>query len=140
LKKLIWDWDVVVSFVYCMSCCCCCCKIVLILNWKLNKKIWEELITYFPLIRLAPNRKRRVKYGSIFAYILVAVGTCLPSCCLATIGGDAQTARCSLKSTLIFAKYGKQAKNQSVHCWKKGFTVLHFTWDLYASVLMYIWL
>jgi hypothetical protein len=45
------------------------------------KKFWEELTTYFPLIRHGPYRKRR------FQRIFVAAGTCLPSRCLATIGG-----------------------------------------------------
>jgi hypothetical protein len=45
-----------------------------------NKKLWEELISYFPLIRHEPHRKRREQF-------LVAAGKCLPSRCLATIGG-----------------------------------------------------
>jgi hypothetical protein len=29
------------------------------LRWEKNKKFWEELIAYFPLIRHGPHRKRR---------------------------------------------------------------------------------
>jgi hypothetical protein len=45
------------------------------------KKLWEELITYFPLIRHEPHRKRRLQQ------LCVAVGTSLPSCYLTMIGG-----------------------------------------------------
>jgi hypothetical protein len=38
------------------------------------------MITYFPLIRHGPHRKRR------FQQFFMAAGTCLPSRCLATIG------------------------------------------------------
>jgi hypothetical protein len=45
-----------------------------ILGWgledKSNKKFWEELIVYFPLIRRGPDRKRRLQQffvaGGIF--------------------------------------------------------------------------
>jgi hypothetical protein len=40
----------------------------------------DELIAYFPLIRPGPHRKRLLQ-------LFVAAGTCLPSRCLATIGG-----------------------------------------------------
>jgi hypothetical protein len=52
----------------------------------LNKKFWEELITYFPLIRHGPQRKRRLQQ------FFVVSRTSLPSCYLATIG-DTQTNR-----------------------------------------------
>jgi hypothetical protein len=45
-----------------------------------SKKFWEELISYFPLIRYGPHRKRHQQF-------LVAAGTYLPSPCLATIEG-----------------------------------------------------
>jgi hypothetical protein len=47
----------------------------------LNKKIWKELIVYFPLIRHVPHRKRRLQH------FLVATGTYLPTCYLSTIRG-----------------------------------------------------
>jgi hypothetical protein len=48
--------------------------------WDINKKFWEELIAYFPLIRYRPHRKRRLRQ------LFVATGTCLRNHCLATIG------------------------------------------------------
>jgi hypothetical protein len=44
-----------------------------------NKKFWEELIAYFPLIRHEQHRKRRLQQ------FLVAAGMCLPSRCLEMI-------------------------------------------------------
>jgi hypothetical protein len=52
-----------------------------------NKKFWEELIAYVPLIRHEPYRKRRVKQ---FFYCCVCIrcgGNFIPSRCVATIGG-----------------------------------------------------
>jgi hypothetical protein len=46
-----------------------------------NKKFWEELIAYFPLIRHGQHRKPRLQQ------FLVAAGTCLPSCCLSATRG-----------------------------------------------------
>jgi hypothetical protein len=48
----------------------------------LNKKLWEKLIAYFPLILHGPHRKRRLQQ------FFVAPGTCLASRCLATVRGD----------------------------------------------------
>jgi hypothetical protein len=62
-----------------------------------NKKFWEELIAYFPMIRYGPHRKRRLQQ------FVVAAGTSLPSCYLATIGGytnrptDWPLMRCGLR-------------------------------------------
>jgi hypothetical protein len=47
--------------------------------WYLHKMFWEELITYFTLIRHWPHGKRRLQQFS------VALGTSLPNCYLATI-------------------------------------------------------
>jgi hypothetical protein len=44
-----------------------------------NKKLWKELITYFPLIRHGPHRKRHQQ-------MFIAAGTSLLCCYLATIG------------------------------------------------------
>jgi hypothetical protein len=44
----------------------------------LNKKLWEEVIADFPLIRHGPHRKWLFQP-------FIAVGTCLPSRCLAII-------------------------------------------------------
>jgi hypothetical protein len=52
-------------------------------KWLVKNKLWEELISYFPLIRNEPHGKRRVQQFSIVARIFVATGTCLPSRCLA---------------------------------------------------------
>jgi hypothetical protein len=52
---------------------------------KLNKKFWEELIAYFPLIH-DPNRKRHIQQF-IYCCVFVAAVTCLPRRCLATTGG-----------------------------------------------------
>jgi hypothetical protein len=38
-----------------------------------NKKFWEELIAYFPLIRHGPHRERRLRR------FFIAGGACLPS-------------------------------------------------------------
>jgi hypothetical protein len=46
-----------------------------------NKKFWEELISCFTFIRQGPHRKRCLQQ------FFVSAGTCLPSHCLATIGG-----------------------------------------------------
>jgi hypothetical protein len=48
---------------------------------RLNKKLGEDLIAYFPLIRHEPHRKRR------FQQFQDAAGMYLPSRCLATIRG-----------------------------------------------------
>jgi hypothetical protein len=48
---------------------------------KQNKKFWEELMAYFPLIQHGPHRKRHLQQ------FLFPAGTCLPSRCLATIRG-----------------------------------------------------
>jgi hypothetical protein len=48
--------------------------------FSLNKKFWEELIAYFPLIRHGPHRKRRLQQ------LFVAAETCSHSHCLAVIG------------------------------------------------------
>jgi hypothetical protein len=45
-----------------------------------NKKSWEKLIPYFPLIWHGPYRKRRPQQ------FFVAAGKCLPNRCLETIG------------------------------------------------------
>jgi hypothetical protein len=47
---------------------------------KRNKKFWEELITYFPLIQHGLNRKWCLQQFSI------VIGTCLPSQSLTMIG------------------------------------------------------
>jgi hypothetical protein len=46
-----------------------------------NKKLCQELIAYFPFIGHVPNRKRRLQK------FVVAAGTSLPNCYLATKGG-----------------------------------------------------
>jgi hypothetical protein len=48
---------------------------------RTNRKFWEELIAYFPLIRHGPHRKQFLQL------FFVAAGTCLLSYCLATIWG-----------------------------------------------------
>jgi hypothetical protein len=55
-------------------------------NFEKCKKFWEELISYFPLIRHAQHIKRRVNVSTVLC-VFVATGTCIPSCCLATMGG-----------------------------------------------------
>jgi hypothetical protein len=50
-----------------------------------NKKFWEELVTYFPLIRHGPHRKRRLQH------FFFAERTCLASRCLATSGKNTHT-------------------------------------------------
>jgi hypothetical protein len=47
----------------------------------INKKFWEELTAYCPLIRHGPHRKRRLQQ------FFVAAGASSPSCYLATTGG-----------------------------------------------------
>jgi hypothetical protein len=44
---------------------------------KYNKKFWEEITAYLPLIRLASHRKRSLQQ------FLISSGMCLPSRCLA---------------------------------------------------------
>jgi hypothetical protein len=46
-----------------------------------KKKFWEELMAYFPLIRLRPHRKRCLQQ------FFVAAGTSLQSCYIAAIRG-----------------------------------------------------
>jgi hypothetical protein len=46
-------------------------------NTTINKKLWEELLDYFPLIRHGPHRKRRLQQ------FFVAAGTSVPNCNLA---------------------------------------------------------
>jgi hypothetical protein len=46
---------------------------------KRNRKFWEELIAYYPLIRQGLQRK-------YLQQMFAAAGTCLPCRCLATIG------------------------------------------------------
>jgi hypothetical protein len=46
-----------------------------------NKRLWEELISYFPFIWHNLHRKRRLQQ------FFVVAATCLPGYCLATIGG-----------------------------------------------------
>jgi hypothetical protein len=54
---------------------------------EINKKFWEELIAYFPLIRHGPQRLLLDNYSSIVVCVFVAAVTIsLPSRCLATIG------------------------------------------------------
>jgi hypothetical protein len=53
-----------------------------------NKKFWEELIAYFPLIRHGPHRKQRVHPAVLLLlHVFIAAGKSLSSRCLATIGG-----------------------------------------------------
>jgi hypothetical protein len=47
----------------------------------LYKKFWEGSFTYFRLMRYGPHRKR------LFQQSFVAAGECLPSPCLAMMGG-----------------------------------------------------
>jgi hypothetical protein len=56
---------------------------VLSLKLKKDKKFWEELIAYFPLIWHGPHRKR--------SHCLAMIRGLLPSRCLATIGGYTDT-------------------------------------------------
>jgi hypothetical protein len=53
---------------------------------KLHKKLWEELITYFPLIRHGPHIKKNACNSPVFVCVFIAAITLLPSHCLATIG------------------------------------------------------
>jgi hypothetical protein len=53
-------------------------KLKFTMKWKSNNKYWEELISYFSLIRHGPPRKRHEQF-------FVATGTSLPCCYLATI-------------------------------------------------------
>jgi hypothetical protein len=50
-------------------------------NVRINKKFWEELIAYLPLIWHWPNRKRCLQQ------FFIAMRTCLMSRCLAMKGG-----------------------------------------------------
>jgi hypothetical protein len=56
---------------------------------QFNKYFWDQLISHFRLIRQGPHRKppSNNTNSSIVARVFVAVGYCLPSCCLATIRG-----------------------------------------------------
>jgi hypothetical protein len=54
---------------------------------SLNKKFWEELIAYFPLIRHGPHTKKDFSYNSFVACIFVAAVAFLLIRCLATIEG-----------------------------------------------------
>jgi hypothetical protein len=56
-----------------------------LVTFTVNKKFWEELITYFSLIQHGSYRKWCLQQ------FFVATGTCLPRHCLATIGGYTQT-------------------------------------------------
>jgi hypothetical protein len=63
-----------------------------------NKKFWEELIAYFPLIRHGQHRKQCVNIG---ACVLVTAVTFLPNRCLVTyiyrhrlIGGFHEVRHC----------------------------------------------
>jgi hypothetical protein len=64
-------------------------------NFISNKKFWEELIAYFPLIGYGPQKMTRPTIllllqsnsSSIVAFVFVAVVMFLPSPCLARIGG-----------------------------------------------------
>jgi hypothetical protein len=47
-----------------------------------NKKFWEELIAYFPLIRQGQHRNRRIQQ-----FFRCRAAKSLASCYLATIGG-----------------------------------------------------
>jgi hypothetical protein len=51
-----------------------------------NKKFWQELFTYFPLVRHAPHKNDAFNNYSIGACVFVAAVTSLPSRCLATVG------------------------------------------------------
>jgi hypothetical protein len=53
---------------------------------NINRKFWEELIAYFPVIRHGPHRKRRVQLFFYSACVFVAAVTFSPSRCLVTIG------------------------------------------------------
>jgi hypothetical protein len=60
---------------------------------KYKTTTFWELIPYFPLIRHGSHRKWRANSSFIVLCVFVAAVTCLPSRCLATIGGytDTQT-------------------------------------------------
>jgi hypothetical protein len=62
-------------------------------GFSINKKFWEELMAYFPLIRDGPYRKRRPQTILLMLRVFVATGTCIPSRCLATTSGDTYTDR-----------------------------------------------
>jgi hypothetical protein len=55
----------------------------------MKKKLWKELIICFPFISHRPHREQCLQQ------FFVAMGTCLPNCCLAMIGG------CILQSSPI---------------------------------------
>jgi hypothetical protein len=60
----------------------------------INKKFWEELIAYFPLIRRDRKENDVSSNSSIATCVLVAAGMCLPNRCLATaVGIHIQTQR-----------------------------------------------
>jgi hypothetical protein len=52
-----------------------------------NKKSWEELIAFFPMIRCRPYKKRRVQQFFYRPLYIPFAGTCLPSRCLETMRG-----------------------------------------------------
>jgi hypothetical protein len=53
---------------------------------KVNKKLWEELITYFPWYDTGQIENDASNNSSIVACVFVTAVIFLPSCCVATIG------------------------------------------------------
>jgi hypothetical protein len=49
--------------------------IIIIAFLTLSKKIWEEVITYFPLVRHGPHRSRRVKKSYVVVCVFFVVVT-----------------------------------------------------------------
>jgi hypothetical protein len=66
----------------------------------------EEVVVFFPLIQHGPNRKQRLQQ--------LAAGTCLPSRCLATIGGF--TSRPTDSTLIRHGPYRKRRVQQFIHC------------------------
>jgi hypothetical protein len=59
--------------------------------YNYNKKFWEEMIAYFPLIIHGPHVKYRVQNSSFDVRVFIAAVTCLPSRCLAKAVSSAST-------------------------------------------------
>jgi hypothetical protein len=90
--------------------------------YRLNKKFWEELIIYFPLIPRGPHRKWHLQQ------FFVAMGMSLLSYCLAMIGGyiDRSTRHVRPTIPLLLHVFNATGTCLPSHClaMKRG---IHFT-------------
>jgi hypothetical protein len=81
---------------------CISCVDILTLQLFNNKKLWEELITYFPSKQHGPHRKRHVQQ---FFYCFMCIcyhGNVFPSSCVATREGEIHRQQGDLISLLLF--------------------------------------